>query len=109
MSFSPSTPQSTNPHDSHFPEPKASAYRPDGRQAVGQSLPAEAHELTDEERERHIKSCGVLMEAAMQRWHDHGDFADRGEADRRRLLMEDAIRSRSPAQVARMEEQRGLR
>lgn len=64
--------------------------------------------MTDEERERHIRSCGTLMEAAMQRWHDHGDFADRGEADRWRLLMQEAIKGRSAAQVARMERERGL-
>lgn len=67
------------------------------------------HSLTDAERERHIKHCGELMELAMQRWYETGDFGHRGEADRWRILMEEAIKSRSPAQVARMEAERGLR
>lgn len=64
--------------------------------------------LTDAELERHIKSCGWLMEDAMQRWYDTGCFSHRGEADRWRLLMEEAIKSRSPAQVAKMERERGI-
>lgn len=108
MSFSSSSPIGANSPSSHFPEPKASVYRRDGLRQVGERLSAEVHALTDDERERHIHSCAVLMEQAMQRWHDHGDFADRGEADRWRLLMQEAIKGRSAAQVARMERERGL-
>jgi hypothetical protein len=41
--------------------------------------------MTNEEREAHIKSCGVLMENAMRRWCETGDFSYRGEADRWKL------------------------
>jgi hypothetical protein len=64
--------------------------------------------LSDDERESHIRDCAWLMEDAMRRWHETSDFGYRGEADRWRLLMEEAIRGRSPAQVARMEAERGL-
>lgn len=64
--------------------------------------------LTDSELERHIKSCAWLMEDAMNRYYESGCFSHRGTADRWRLLMEEAIRSRSPAQVAKMERERGL-
>jgi hypothetical protein len=64
--------------------------------------------VSDEERELHIKQCAWLMEDAMRRWHETSDFGYRGEADRWRLLMEDAIRGRSAAQVTRMEAERGL-
>jgi hypothetical protein len=67
-----------------------------------------ADRLSDAELERHIKSCAYLMEDAMQRWYDTGCFSHRGEADRWRLLMEEGIKSRSPAQVRRMERERGL-
>jgi hypothetical protein len=64
--------------------------------------------MTDSEREQHIKDCGWLMEDAMRRYCETGDFGYRGEADRWKLLMNDAIKSRSPAQVAKMEQERGL-
>jgi hypothetical protein len=64
--------------------------------------------VSDQERELHIKQCAWLMEDAMRRFHESGCFTHRGEASRWRLLMEEAIRGRSPAQVARMEAERGL-
>jgi hypothetical protein len=64
--------------------------------------------LSDEEREAHIKACGVLMEDAMRRWCETGCFSHRGEADRWKLLMEEAIRSRPPEYVAKLERERGL-
>jgi hypothetical protein len=64
--------------------------------------------MSDQEREAHIKACGVLMEDAMQRYYETGDFGHRGEADRWRLLMQEAIKGRSPEQVKRMEQERGL-
>lgn len=69
---------------------------------------ADAEPMSDAERELHIRSCGYLMEDAMRRWCETGDFGYRGEADRWRILMEQAIKSRSAAQVARMERERGL-
>lgn len=64
--------------------------------------------MSDKERELHIKSCAWLMEDAMRRYYETSCFSHRGEADRWRLLMEEAIKSRSPAQVKRMERERGL-
>jgi hypothetical protein len=64
--------------------------------------------LSDDERESHIRDCAWLMEDAMRRWHESGCFSHRGDADRWRLLMEEAIRGRSAAQVTRMEAERGL-
>jgi predicted RNA-binding Zn ribbon-like protein len=65
--------------------------------------------MSDTELERHIQDCGWLMEDAMRRWCETGDFGYRGEASRWKVLMEEAIKSRSPEQVARMERERGLR
>jgi hypothetical protein len=65
--------------------------------------------MTDDEREQHIKDCGWLMEDAMRRHCETGCFSYRGEADRWKLLMHEAIRGRSAEQVARMEAERGLR
>jgi hypothetical protein len=64
--------------------------------------------MSDKERELHIKSLGLVVEDCMQRWHETGCFAYRGDADRFRLLMEEAIKGRSAAQVRRMEKERGL-
>jgi hypothetical protein len=64
--------------------------------------------LTDGEREKHIKDCAWLMEDAMRRYYETGCFSHRGEADRWRLLMEEAIRGRSAEVVARMEKERRL-
>jgi hypothetical protein len=64
--------------------------------------------MSDEERELHIRDCGWLMEDAMRRYCETGCFSHRGEADRWKLLMEEAIRGRSAEQVARMEREKGL-
>lgn len=61
-----------------------------------------------DELERHVASCGYLMLLAFARYEETSDFGDLGEAHRWRLLMEDAIKSRSAATVARMERERGL-
>jgi hypothetical protein len=58
--------------------------------------PHQAAGMTDAEREAHIVDCGLLMQKA----YEEGDVA----AARRWLdLQNDAIRSRTPRQVARME------
>jgi hypothetical protein len=64
--------------------------------------------MTDDEREQHIKDCGWLMEDAMRRYCETSDLGYRGEADRWKLLMHEAIRGRSAEQVARMEREKGL-
>jgi len=52
--------------------------------------------VTDEEREAHIKSCGLLLLKA----HREGDL----EAAKRWLALQtEAIKARSPRQIARME------
>lgn len=71
---------------------------------VGQS----ARRLSDEELEYHISSCTYLMERAWADYEAHGNFADRGTADRWRILRDEAVRSRSPAQVLALEIKRGL-
>lgn len=60
------------------------------------------------ELERHIEDCAWLMERAYARFEASGCFGDRGEADRWRVLRDAAVKARSPAQVARMEAERGL-
>jgi hypothetical protein len=70
--------------------------------------PLSLSELSDRERELHIRSCAWLMEDSMRNWHLTGCFTHRGAADRWRILMEEAIKGRSKAQVARMEAERGL-
>lgn len=64
--------------------------------------------MSDAERELHIKDCGDLMQAAMVRYEDSNNFHDRADADAWRMLMEKAIKARSPEQVARMEKEKGL-
>jgi len=64
--------------------------------------------LSDTEREAHIKDCGRLMQEAIQRYEQSGNFHYRADADAWRILMERAIKGRSPEQVARMEQERGL-
>jgi hypothetical protein len=64
--------------------------------------------MSDAERELHIRDCGWLMEDAMRRYCETGCFSYRGEADHWKLLMNEAIRGRSPAQVAKMERELGL-
>lgn len=64
--------------------------------------------MSDEERERHIASCGVLMLQAYSRYEETSCLTDRAEADRWRLLQIEAIKGRSVAQICRMEEARGF-
>lgn len=71
---------------------------------VAQVLPAEcspvlmtfvgraARSLSDEELEHHIKSCTYLMERAYADYEATGCFADRGTADRWRVLRDEAER-----------------
>ena len=58
------------------------------------------------ELEQHITDCGLLMIAAYNRYEVSGCFADRGEADAWRLVMERAIAARGPA--AAMEAEREI-
>ena len=80
--------------------------QPEPTAGVGEHLP---DTLTDAEREERIRYCGEQLEVAMARWEAQGNFIDRADADTWRLRMEEAIRGRSTAQVARMEAERGLR
>ena len=64
--------------------------------------------MSDAERELHIKDCGDLMQAAMARYEESNNFHDRADADAWRILMERAIKARSPEQVALMEQERGI-
>jgi hypothetical protein len=64
--------------------------------------------MSDNEREAHIRDCAWLMEDAMRRFHESGCFTHRGEASRWRLLMEEAIRGRSPEFVRKLELERGI-
>jgi hypothetical protein len=48
------------------------------------------------------------MEMAMRNWCQTGNPACRAEALRWKVLMEEAIRERSPEFVAKLEKQRGL-
>lgn len=59
-------------------------------------------DMGDAEREAHIKSCGDLMQKAM-------DDGNREEAMNWLQAQNQAIAMRSPAQVERMEIERGLR
>jgi hypothetical protein len=64
--------------------------------------------LTDDQREEAIRIAAGLVEKHMAAWEKSGCFADRGNADRARVLMEQLIRGRSPEYVARIERERGL-
>lgn len=65
-------------------------------------------ELLDQGRELAIQTAGKVMEAHYAAYERTGDFGDRGAADASRLNMERLIAERSPAQIARMERERGL-
>lgn len=65
-------------------------------------------ELLDQGRELAIKTAGKAMEAHYAAYERTGDFSERGAADAARLNMERLIAERSPAQIARMERERGL-
>lgn len=64
--------------------------------------------MTDSQRETHIKSLGDKLNAAHAQYEVSHCFADKGEALGIKCRMEAAIAARSPAQVARMEAERGL-
>lgn len=64
--------------------------------------------LSDDSREEAIRRAGRAMEAHYFRWCCTGNFADKGDADRARLLMERLIAGRSREQVRRMEIRKGL-
>lgn len=64
--------------------------------------------MSDGEREIRIGQHSSLMLHFMAEWDAHGNFDDRGHAERHLMLMADLIRDRSPEQVARMERERGL-
>jgi hypothetical protein len=99
---------STNPQDTTLAACIVAAQIVCDAQQLTVSTVALAHTLTDDERERHIASTGYLMLAAYQRYEESHCLGDLGEAHRWRGLMEDAIKGRSAAQVARLESARGL-
>lgn len=68
----------------------------------------ESRHISADELERHIASCGYLMERCMADYEQHGDLGSLGSAHRWRILMEQAIKSRSAETVARMERERRL-
>ena len=65
-------------------------------------------ERSIDEHEQHIKDCAWLMERAYARYEETGCFAARGEADRWRILRDEAVKARSPEAVAELEAARGL-
>ena len=66
------------------------------------------NDLTDEQRELRIKEAGESMQRAYAAWEATGCFDARGKADAERRRMEELIRGRSAAAVARLEQERGL-
>lgn len=78
------------------------------REAADDLCGIEPTVMTDEEREAAIVRAGEAMVRYMGVWHEEGCFAARGDAHRARRLMELLIAGRSKAQIARMEEERGL-
>lgn len=64
--------------------------------------------MSDEEREDAIRRAGNAIEHHMAQYAASSNLADRGDADRARLLMQQLIAGRSAEQVARMERERGL-
>jgi hypothetical protein len=64
--------------------------------------------LSDEAREAFIDDLGHLMQAAMKRAEASHSPKDKEEARRLLTLQNQAIKDRSPEQVARMELERGL-
>lgn len=65
-------------------------------------------ELLDAGRELAIQTAGKAMEAHYAAFERTGDFTERGAADAARIRMEKLIKERSPAQVAKLERERGL-
>jgi hypothetical protein len=93
-----------------------------GNGSGGESAIVRQTELTDEAREEAIKRAGEAVErhmakraVALLEFDITNNFADKGDADRHRLmaeeaarLMADLIRGRSPEYVAKIERERGL-
>jgi hypothetical protein len=77
--------------------------RPESKQLVGQT----AHDV-DAENEKHAAACGWLSLRAYAAYEAFGCEEDRAEARRWGEMRDQAVRARSPAQVARMEKERGL-
>jgi hypothetical protein len=74
------------------------------QQHVGESR----DRLSDEEREAAIHRAGKAIEHHMALYAASSNLADRGDADRARLLMQQLIAGRSAAFVAKLELERGL-
>lgn len=64
--------------------------------------------MTDEQRETLIQATGERMEAAWARWETSELISDYLEAQRLLRERDDLVRGRSKAQVAGMEQARGL-
>lgn len=79
-----------------------------GRNSAQQDVGLAARDQIDAENEKHIASCTWLMELAYAHYEASGCFADRGAADRWRILRDEAVKARSPAMVAKLEDARGL-
>lgn len=82
------------------PHPKAMAFN-NTQSSVG-------HGLSDEVREAAIKRAGAAMQKHYAEWVASGCFAAKGSADRAMQLMYRLIKGRSQAQIARMQQERGL-
>lgn len=67
--------------------------RPDLPALVGLA----ARGLTGDELERHIASCGYLMLEAYKRYEASNCFGDCAEADRWRVLRDEAVKARTEA------------
>lgn len=65
------------------------------------NLLADPKTMTEEEREAHIGDCGRLVESEMK-------AGNREAAMSWLQAMQDAIKARTPEQVARLEAERGL-
>lgn len=75
--------------------------------APGEAVGKPARSL-DDENEKHIANCGHLSLLAYAAYSAFGCEDDRAEANRWRVLRDEAVKARSPAQVRRMELARGL-
>lgn len=67
-----------------------------------------ASESSDEDREQQIRQAGLDMQHAYWEYERTGDLGSLGEAHKHRIRMTELIRGRSPQQVARMEQERGI-
>lgn len=92
-------------------------HSPAPQDATGQALPHVLHsvdrasslsDMSDAQREVQIIHEGRAVEYHMAKYAETSDLGELGAAHGARLRMESLIRGRSPAQVARMERERGL-